>query len=102
MPGTKKAHIWQRMRKWLSEAKSLCSPKDAKKFGLENLDNEINILEKELCKGYQEIGFCHNDLQYGNIMMDEKTKSITLIVSQSLRIHSLPFQNITVTRSTVL
>ncbi|KEH43641.1 choline/ethanolamine kinase [Medicago truncatula] len=65
MPGTKKAHIWQRMRNWVGEAKSLY--------------DEINILEKELCEGYQEIGFCHNDLQYGNIMMDEETRSITLI-----------------------
>lgn len=79
MPGTKKAHIWQRMRNWVGEAKSLCSPKETKKFGLDNLDDEINILEKELCEGYQEIGFCHNDLQYGNIMMDEETRSITLI-----------------------
>ena len=68
-------------RKWLGQAKSLCSPKDAKKFGLDNLDEEINILEKKLSEGYQEIVFCHNDLQYGNIMMDEETRLITIIVS---------------------
>ncbi|KAK7343770.1 hypothetical protein VNO77_12789 [Canavalia gladiata] len=79
MPGSKKAQIWQRMRKWLGQAKSLCSPKDTKIFGLDNLDEEINILEKKLSEGYQEIGFCHNDLQYGNIMMDEETRSITII-----------------------
>ncbi|XP_061345151.1 probable choline kinase 1 [Gastrolobium bilobum] len=79
MPGAKKAQIWERMRNWLSEAKSLCSPKDTKLFGLDSLDEEINILEKKLSEEYQEIGFCHNDLQYGNIMMDEETRSITII-----------------------
>ncbi|XP_057423813.1 probable choline kinase 1 isoform X3 [Lotus japonicus] len=79
MPGAKKVQIWERMRKWLGEAKSLCSPKDATFFGLENLDEEINSLEKKLSEGYQEIGFCHNDLQYGNIMMDEETRSLTII-----------------------
>lgn len=68
-------------RKWLAHAKSLCSLNDTKNFGLENLDEEINILEKEFSEGYEEIGFCHNDLQYGNIMMDEETRSITIIVS---------------------
>ncbi|ESW23937.1 hypothetical protein PHAVU_004G089000 [Phaseolus vulgaris] len=79
MHGTKKAQLWQRLRKWLSHAKSLCSPKDIKKFGLDHLDAEINMLVELLSQGYQEIGFCHNDLQYGNIMMDEDTRTITLI-----------------------
>ncbi|XP_022641220.1 probable choline kinase 2 isoform X2 [Vigna radiata var. radiata] len=79
MPGAKKAQIWHRLRNWLGQAKSLCSPKDAKNFGLDNLDEEINILEKKLSEGYQEIGFCHNDLQYGNIMMEEESKLITII-----------------------
>lgn len=39
------------------------------------------MLERELSHDSQEIGFCHNDLQYGNIMMDEETRSITMIVS---------------------
>lgn len=41
---------------------------------------EINLLEKALSKNDEKIGFCHNDLQYGNIMMDEETKAITIIV----------------------
>ncbi|CAL0300673.1 unnamed protein product [Lupinus luteus] len=79
MPGPKKVQLWQRMRNWLSESKTICFPKDIKNFGLENLDEEINMLEKLLSEGYEDIGFCHNDLQYGNIMMDEETRSITLI-----------------------
>ncbi|OIW12568.1 hypothetical protein TanjilG_04732 [Lupinus angustifolius] len=79
MPGPRKVHLWQRIRNWLSEVKTLCFPKDIIFFGLDNLDEEINMLEKLSSEGYQDIGFCHNDLQYGNIMMDEETKSITLI-----------------------
>ncbi|KAJ7969765.1 Choline kinase [Quillaja saponaria] len=79
MPGPKNVVLWERMRNWLSEARRLCSPKDTSIFCLNNLDEEINMLEKELSGTYQEIGFCHNDLQYGNIMIDEETRSITLI-----------------------
>jgi len=50
-------------------------------FGLDNLDVELSMLRALLSEENQEIGFCHNDLQYGNIMMDEETRSITLIVS---------------------
>ncbi|KAL0363690.1 UNVERIFIED_CONTAM: putative choline kinase [Sesamum calycinum] len=36
-------------------------------------------LEKNLSTGHQLVGFCHNDLQYGNIMIDEETRLITII-----------------------
>ncbi|XWS23505.1 hypothetical protein CRYUN_Cryun28dG0019800 [Craigia yunnanensis] len=79
MPGSKDVLLWERLRNWLSQAKKFCSPEAAKELGLDILGDEISILEKELTQGYQEIGFCHNDLQYGNIMMDEETRAITLI-----------------------
>ncbi|XP_021283947.1 probable choline kinase 1 isoform X1 [Herrania umbratica] len=79
MPGPKDVLLWERLRTWLSQAKKLCSQEDAKEFGLDILGEEISMLEKELTQGSQEIGFCHNDLQYGNIMMDEETRAITLI-----------------------
>ncbi|XP_027357626.1 probable choline kinase 2 isoform X2 [Abrus precatorius] len=79
MPGARKAQLWQRMRKWLSDAKSLCSRRDTNNFRLDNLDAEINMLEELLSEGNQDIAFCHNDLQYGNIMIDEETRAITLI-----------------------
>jgi len=37
------------------------------------------MLQKELSHDHLDVGFCHNDLQYGNIMMDEETRSITII-----------------------
>ncbi|TXG49171.1 hypothetical protein EZV62_025046 [Acer yangbiense] len=79
MSGPKKACLWDRMRNWLKAAKSLSPPEEAKSFRLDAIDEEISMLEKELCGTHQRLGFCHNDLQYGNIMIDEETKSITII-----------------------
>ncbi|XP_059279957.1 probable choline kinase 1 [Lycium ferocissimum] len=79
MPGSKNVILWDRLRKWLNEAKGLCSPEHLKEFSLGNLEKEISLLEKELPTESQEIVFCHNDMQYGNIMVDETTKAITII-----------------------
>ncbi|XP_043718780.1 probable choline kinase 2 [Telopea speciosissima] len=79
MPGPKNVQLWDRMRNWLKEAQNLCSPDETKRFGLNALEEEILTLEKELSGDHQRIGFCHNDLQYGNIMMDEETRVITII-----------------------
>ncbi|KAL1300679.1 hypothetical protein HN51_045333 [Arachis hypogaea] len=79
MPGPKKVHLWDVLRKWLVEARKLASPEEVKMFHLDAMDNEISLLEERLSTTHQKIGFCHNDLQYGNIMIDEETKSLTLI-----------------------
>ncbi|XP_047958649.1 probable choline kinase 2 [Salvia hispanica] len=78
MPGSKKIVLWDRLRKWVTEAKRVSSPPEAKEFRLGDLEAEISALEKKLYTN-DRIGFCHNDLQYGNIMMDEETRSITII-----------------------
>ncbi|KAM7511275.1 hypothetical protein LguiB_010150 [Lonicera macranthoides] len=79
MPGTKNVVLWDRMRNWVVKARNLCSPEHAKEFCLDNLEEELSTLEKVFSQDFQEVGFCHNDLQYGNIMIDEKTRSITII-----------------------
>ncbi|KAJ0085845.1 hypothetical protein Patl1_07979 [Pistacia atlantica] len=79
MPGPIYVLLWDRLRNWLNKAKSLCSTKDAKEFRLDTLEEEIRMLEQELPQPHQEIRFCHNDLQYGNIMIDEETRAITII-----------------------
>ncbi|KAJ4720434.1 Choline kinase [Melia azedarach] len=79
MPGSKNVHLWDRSRNWLKAAKSLCPVEEAKAFRLDAIEEEISTLEKALHQNHQRMGFCHNDLQYGNIMIDEETKSITII-----------------------
>ncbi|MCL7028702.1 hypothetical protein MKW94_006830 [Papaver nudicaule] len=80
MPGPKNVMLWNRLRNWLSSAKRVCPQEEADKvFMLDSLDDEINVLEKEISGENQLIGFCHNDLQYGNIMMDEDTNVVTII-----------------------
>ncbi|PRQ55716.1 putative phosphotransferase with an alcohol group as acceptor [Rosa chinensis] len=79
MPGPKDVVLWGRLRNWLSTAKRLCSPEEANEFQLDSIEKEISILEKELSVLNQQLGFCHNDLQYGNIMIEEESKTITII-----------------------
>lgn len=79
MPGSKNVILWDRLRKWLSAAKSLSSQEEKEEFRLDAIEEEIFVLEKELYGNHQHIGFCHNDLQYGNIMIDEASKLITII-----------------------
>ena len=73
---------WKHNRTWVGQAKNLCSAEHSEEFGLDNIEDEINLLEQEVNNEYhqQEIGFSHNDLQYGNIMIDEDTNAITIIV----------------------
>ncbi|KAM7492405.1 hypothetical protein LguiA_035326 [Lonicera macranthoides] len=79
MPGPKTILLWDRLRNWLGTAKSMSSPEEAEAFHLKAIGGEISILEKNLSGDHQCVGFCHNDLQYGNIMIDEETRSITII-----------------------
>ncbi|KAJ3695034.1 hypothetical protein LUZ60_000411 [Juncus effusus] len=79
MPGPKNILIWNRLRNWLKTAKQVCPSEEAEEFNLENLEGEITNLEGEISDKDEKIGFCHNDLQYGNIMMDEVSGLVTLI-----------------------
>ncbi|XP_042454422.1 probable choline kinase 2 [Zingiber officinale] len=79
MPGPRKVSLWERLRNWLKGAIRLCSPEEIEEFQLNKLADEIKMLEKILSAEDQSIGFCHNDLQYGNIMMDEEFKQMTII-----------------------
>ncbi|KAI3996217.1 hypothetical protein MKX01_026685 [Papaver californicum] len=79
VPGPKNVILWNRLRNWLVEAKRVCSPEEASALMLDSLEAEISILEKALSGESRRVGFCHNDLQYGNIMMDETTRLVTII-----------------------
>lgn len=73
------SHLHWCSRKWLQTAKGMATPEEVKAVQLDLIEMDILLLQTKLAKD-QRIGFCHNDLQYGNIMMDEGTKSITIIV----------------------
>ncbi|XP_022991265.1 probable choline kinase 2 [Cucurbita maxima] len=79
IPGPKNVCLWNRLRNWLTAAKKISPPEEAKAFRLDSMEEEISALEKDLFDDHQTIGFCHNDVQYGNIMLDEETRSITII-----------------------
>ncbi|KAG1330071.1 Choline/ethanolamine kinase [Cocos nucifera] len=79
MPGPRNVFLWERLRNWLKTAQDLCSAEEAKEFLLDTLEEGITILENLLSGKDQRIGFCHNDLQYGNIMIDEETPQVTII-----------------------
>ena len=70
-------------RDWLKKALTLCGPEHIEELQLRKLGSEIDELSYRLSERIEtnKIGFCHNDLQYGNIMLDEEDTSITLIVS---------------------
>jgi hypothetical protein len=82
--------VWFFARDWLVKILEHSDSSQEGAFGLNiwddetidprKLDDEINYLQRRLDKRDTQIGFCHNDLQYGNIMLSEKDDSVTLIV----------------------
>ena len=80
-------------RDWLVKILEHSDSNQASDFGLNKLDNdiidlnklddEINYLQRRLDKRDTKIGFCRNDLQYGNIMLSEKDDAVTLEVCTS-------------------
>lgn len=79
MPGPRTILLWNRLRNWLTTAKSMSSSSKEDPFNLAAMEEEITTLENSFSGDHLQVGFCHNDLQYGNIMMDEVTKSLTII-----------------------
>jgi choline/ethanolamine kinase len=68
-------------RDWVKTALAVCPKIEAAEFQLDCMEEEVDNLEKLLSREDETIGFCHNDLQYGNIMLHEEDKSLTIIVS---------------------
>ncbi|MCD7454141.1 hypothetical protein HAX54_023623 [Datura stramonium] len=91
-PGSTNPVLWGELRKLLNDAKTLSSAEIKKEFSLENLEEEINLLENILSKdSSQQVVFCHSDLRGDNMIFNETTKHLTLIVSISFPFHSTLF-----------
>eukprot|EP00128_Syssomonas_multiformis_P014190 Colp12_sorted_trinity150504_noHs@2208 len=79
MPFHKEPVLFENIYKWLAEAKHVrFDDDDAKKALLDELwetgiEREIPILQDLCKKANSPIVFCHNDLQEGNIMVDDES-----------------------------
>lgn len=78
IPGSREPKLWVRLRSWLSKALEVCHDNEIAEFQLDCMEEEIDNLEMMLMDD-QRIGFCHNDLQYANVMFNDDDKSVTLI-----------------------
>ncbi|KAK9805437.1 hypothetical protein WJX73_006736 [Symbiochloris irregularis] len=66
--------VWPRIRAWGKIVHQLCSQAELEKYQLVNVQEEINKLERDLKEGHPTwLGFCHNDLQYGNMLLHTAT-----------------------------
>eukprot|EP00249_Psilotum_nudum_P013725 c24477_g1_i2 orf=287-1393(-) len=79
MPGSLQPQLWERLRDWLDRALNICTLEHQEEFHLHSLEEEISELRKRISKPGERVGFCHNDLQYGNIMINERDHSVTII-----------------------
>uniref|UniRef100_A0A0D6R8Q4 Choline kinase N-terminal domain-containing protein n=1 Tax=Araucaria cunninghamii TaxID=56994 RepID=A0A0D6R8Q4_ARACU len=77
--GSSHPRLWERLSDWLENSRRLSKPGIIEEFQLNGLQAEITKLKTAISKPGERVGFCHNDLQYGNIMIDEKDGNITLI-----------------------
>eukprot|EP00246_Nothoceros_aenigmaticus_P015449 TRINITY_DN640_c0_g1_i5.p1 TRINITY_DN640_c0_g1~~TRINITY_DN640_c0_g1_i5.p1 ORF type:complete len:334 (+),score=57.90 TRINITY_DN640_c0_g1_i5:183-1184(+) len=77
--GPKAFKLWSRLSGWLQIALDVATSEQIQRFGLQNLEEEIAYLKLRMHNLGRDVGFCHNDLQYGNIMISEKDNSVTLI-----------------------
>jgi thiamine kinase-like enzyme len=63
--------VWGRVRRWYGAARRLCTD-DLERLGLGNADefeSQLNHLHAHMRQRFPAwIGFCHNDLQYGNAL----------------------------------
>ncbi|KAI5062080.1 hypothetical protein GOP47_0022619 [Adiantum capillus-veneris] len=79
MQGPHEPKIWNRIQFWINKALEICPPAWHEEFQLELIKQELVQLQCRFSKFNGVVGFCHNDLQYGNIMMNETTGEVTII-----------------------
>lgn len=68
--------LWQRLRGWLATAKDI-APAECTALGLDGLEAELDAIEATIDAifGPPWLAFCHNDLQCGNILLQEVAKA---------------------------
>eukprot|EP00891_Asterochloris_glomerata_P008041 jgi/Astpho2/8041/e_gw1.00120.154.1_t len=74
------AQIWRRLQDWAASAQRLAGDVAMRRFGFTNIDKQIQELQHALTAKHPGwLGFCHNDLQYGNMLMDDSEINMHLI-----------------------
>ncbi|KAH7437017.1 hypothetical protein KP509_05G052900 [Ceratopteris richardii] len=71
--------LWDRIQFWVNKALEICPSSWHEEFQLDNIKKELTQIQAWFSKFKGIVGFCHNDLQYGNIMMNETTEDVTII-----------------------
>ncbi|CAL8469115.1 g8656 [Coccomyxa elongata] len=62
--------IWDRLRSWASSVAKHYTPQQLSALGVHDVFGEIPLLEEALTANHSSLlGFCHNDLQYGNMLL---------------------------------
>ncbi|KAL0037335.1 hypothetical protein WJX79_002468 [Trebouxia sp. C0005] len=70
------AQIWDRLRDWARITSELYKPHELEPYQLINIRDEIDALQHSLTAEQPGwLGFCHNDLQYGNMLLAAHTAS---------------------------
>ncbi|MCO5600887.1 hypothetical protein L7F22_055004 [Adiantum nelumboides] len=64
---------------WIMKALEICPSTWHQEFQLESIKEDLPKLQHKFSQFQGLVGFCHNDLQYGNIMMNETNKDVTII-----------------------
>ncbi|KAK9820950.1 hypothetical protein WJX81_004275 [Elliptochloris bilobata] len=65
-----RAIVWPRLRTWARAVAGLYSPAELAELRLTSVLPQVDALEAALSSGAAALlGFCHNDLQYGNMLL---------------------------------
>ncbi|EIE21022.1 hypothetical protein COCSUDRAFT_43387 [Coccomyxa subellipsoidea C-169] len=65
-----RAIVWERLRSWAGSVAKHYRPEQLSAFGVNDVFGEIAALEAALTANHSSLlGFCHNDLQYGNMLL---------------------------------
>ncbi|CAK0784100.1 hypothetical protein CVIRNUC_007303 [Coccomyxa viridis] len=80
--------LWPRVRAWARSVQQHYTSSELEALQLHNVIQEIDELERSLTANHISLlGFCHNDLQYGNMLLH--TTAHRSLSFNSLRSHSI-------------
>ncbi|KAK9826264.1 hypothetical protein WJX74_003749 [Apatococcus lobatus] len=86
-----KVILWRRMRFWAKSVLELYKPHEHEALGLTGIMDEIDHLKARITASHPPWrGFCHNDLQYGNMLL-HSMPALALSLGTTAEISSVQF-----------